>query len=688
MQAYLDVIAHRIVEDLLSRDPAISAEEISGFVRTLTDEGSWPDVDYRDGQLGEDACQHLRRTFSMVLAWRKPGHSLYQDGALFKGIACAVSFWIHRDVQARNIFFHGHEYQNQLGDILLLMRDALAPECLLAAKLLMERAWNTKGHWTGHNLVWRCEATVKRCVLFREPDLLDEAVRRMKAEQLKITTEEGIQCDFSFHQHGSQLHNGAYGLGFQEDMPWWIGLLEGTPWAFSKADIHLLGNLILEGTQWMTRGAWLDYACIGRQAGSARSHTRGLAVARLCQRMRRFDPERYDAYRDCIDAIEGRKTLYGNRAFWRSDFMAHHRAKFCASVKMHSQRVVGFEIVPESPWGKRDFHRSDGVMYLIRHGEEHAGNAFAVRNWRHLPGTTCEQAEGPFPWQDRYAIFYGLTNFACAASDGTYGVAGYDFAKRAGQRDDDPPTVAAQKAWFCFDDEIVCLGAGIAGYRDFPIHTTLNHCRLMGNIEAGWNRGRRETFGLGNHKALDTPGWVLHDGIGYVLPLPDRVHVSAERMSGSMRNLYEFGLEDVLHEDMFCLWIDHGIRPNGADYVYVAVPGVDAAALAAYAAQPAVRILSNTPSLQAVRHDVLGVSGAVFYEPGRVRLTPKLEIAVDRPCVALIREGSDRLAFSVSSPDTAPSDIHLRANSTPVRVVLPGGEYAGKPVPCEIERNP
>lgn len=35
MQAHLNVIANRIVEVLLLREAAVSAEEIRGFVRTL-----------------------------------------------------------------------------------------------------------------------------------------------------------------------------------------------------------------------------------------------------------------------------------------------------------------------------------------------------------------------------------------------------------------------------------------------------------------------------------------------------------------------------------------------------------------------------------------------------------------------------------------------------------------------------
>ena len=41
-----------------------------------------------------------------------------------------------------------------------------------------------------------------------------EAMQRI----IRIRTDEGIQRDFSFHQHGPQLYNGGYGLTFMVDM--------------------------------------------------------------------------------------------------------------------------------------------------------------------------------------------------------------------------------------------------------------------------------------------------------------------------------------------------------------------------------------------------------------------------------------------------------------------------------------
>ena len=63
----------------------------------------------------------------------------------------------------------------------------------------------------------------------------------------------------------------------------------------------------------------------------------------------------------------------------------------------------------------------------------------------------------------------------------------------------------------------MCLGAGIQGYRSYPIYTTLNQCRLRGDVVIGYPDGGREVLTKGERATLDAPQYVWHDGIGYVL---------------------------------------------------------------------------------------------------------------------------------------------------------------------------
>ena len=64
---------------------------------------------------------------------------------------------------------------------------------------------------------------------------------------IRIRTDEGIQRDFSFHQHGPQLYNGGYGLTFMIDMCNYATVLAGTRYAFAHDKLSLLADHLFEG---------------------------------------------------------------------------------------------------------------------------------------------------------------------------------------------------------------------------------------------------------------------------------------------------------------------------------------------------------------------------------------------------------------------------------------------------------
>ena len=69
----------------------------------------------------------------------------------------------------------------------------------------------------------------------------------------------------------------------------------------------------------------------------------------------------------------------------------------------------------------------------------------------------------------------GLKDYVGAVTDGYYGAVGYDF-----QSSHDP--LVARKSWFFFDNEYVCLGAGISTKMNNEVNTTLNQTLLNGQV--------------------------------------------------------------------------------------------------------------------------------------------------------------------------------------------------------------
>jgi hypothetical protein len=151
------------------------------------------------------------------------------------------------------------------------------------------------------------------------------------------------------------------------------------------------------------------------------------------------------------------------------------------------------------------------------------------------------------------------------------------------------------------------------------------------------------------------------------------------------------GSSDLQKGEVFSLWIEHGENPKDASYAYTVLPGATGKALARYAAQPAARIVRNTPEVQAAVNDAARVLEAAFYQPGLVDGGCRWVVAADRPCLLLMREQPDgTVIVAVSNPENAALSVNITTDrklsgegatpagsGTRLTFDLPGGDEAG-----------
>ena len=78
----------------------------------------------------------------------------------------------------------------------------------------------------------------------------------------------------------------------------------------------------------------------------------------------------------------------------------------------------------------------------------------------------------------------------------------------------------AKKGYFLFDNEMICLGAGIeAPQTDKALHTTINQCHLSGDVYllakdfSSANKLNPESLVEQSYE-----GWIWHNRMGYYLP--------------------------------------------------------------------------------------------------------------------------------------------------------------------------
>ena len=216
-----------------------------------------------------------------------------------------------------------------------------------------------------------------------------------------------------------------------------------------------------------------------------------------------------------------------------------------------------------------------------------------------------------------------------------------------------------------------------------PVTTTLNQCRRSGKVTASEGVQLATEGGV-----LSGSGWVHHDGIGYLLQGEGAMHIETMEKSASWESINRSRPGDSITGSVFSCWLDHGEKPKDAEYVYQILPDVSAADMAALSQRRDIEVLSNSSDLQAVWHKGLGIMAAAFYSPGKIECVGMGDLAVDFPCILLVRKmPGNRFRIAFSKPDLegpAPERVTVLVGERKVMFSPPRGPEKGKPEVKEI----
>jgi hypothetical protein len=135
--------------------------------------------------------------------------------------------------------------------------------------------------------------------------------------------------------------------------------------------------------------------------------------------------------------------------------------------------------------------------------------------------------------------------------------------------------------------------------------------------------------------------------------------VSQQAKTGSWQRINNSQNSDLLTKDVFLLKISHGNKVSDGQYQYTLLPAKTVAQTQQYAKSPAVEILQNNSSIQAVYHKGLNTSGMVFYQAGTTELASGLVLSVDKPCIVLLEEKHQQVVVSVSVPDVLAQRVEV-----------------------------
>ena len=650
--------------------PPVS-ERVHELRTQLQADGSWPDVNYSGNSTTTwEPAEHLRRLLTLTQAWFAPASSAHHNAELASEIGRALDCWLHKDPR-RPWWWDCIGAPGTLSLIMLMLDGHLTEFQQKKGMEILERA--VLGA-TGQNLVWQAEITARRAVLQRDADLLRRAIMLILSE-IRISDGEGIQADFSFHQHGHCLYNHGYGAGFAEDNARLAALTAGTAFAYPPEKIMLLSAYILDGSQWLAFGSHSDFGAEGRQI--TRPGQTAQYLGKAAQDMLKVATGRENEFRALSARIAGKpvvKPLTGNKHFHRSDIMVHHRPGWYMSARMYSERTLNTDSLAGCDEGLLSHYLAEGATYIMHHGNEYL-DIFPVWDWQRVPGTTVELA----PHCPGNPSRNGESAFAGAASDGTVGVAAFHL-----KRD----SLRARKAWFFFSNVAVCLGTDIHCGTDHAVITTLNQCRLRGPVTVGRDNGTE--IPDEGERTLDAR-WIWHDGIAYMLDKTTPVTLANVCRTGNWKRISAQRSSDPVTDKVFMLGLTHGVRPDGADYAYAVLPGTEVKAIPGLVHKPPFRIAANSGKVQAVYHPGDAALGIVFHEAGQFEWQ-EWRLVVERPCVLVIRREQDTWYMAVADPAAGSGTVRLdiswpNGRAHGLNIKLLEGQYAGATTIVRLEQE-
>ena len=682
--------------------PKTSVSMAARLMGTIGADGSWADIDYGSGARSSwPAYDQLTRILALTVYARRPQTSAGESAKAIAAVHLALGFWGKNDFKCPNWWYNNIGTPKILGTVGILMGEDLSPlERDYITEVVMPRS--KLGAMTGQNRVWIAGNNVMKAALTNDALLMQRASTVIQEEVVVAKVQlgvqgEGIEPDWSFHQHGPQQQFGNYGMAFGADITRWAIVLRKTRFALPEEKVEILRHYLLDGQNWVTWRGEMDISACGRQLFPNSPRSKAGTISAIMQTMSLVDAGHAREYTAFVarnklgGGAEAANDLVGTRYFYKSDYLVHRNGEMMSTLKMHSDRVIGGETVNSENLSGN--HLSDGATFFYRSGEEYT-DIFPCLNWRMIPGTTAALDESPLTWvkpkgtkentvvtdapkgEAARAVDEGLpaspvskftkpagTAFVGAATNGMQGAAAFDFSRDG---------LKGHKAYFYSNGMTLCLGAGIHASSDALIVTTINQCLLHGEIRLN------ETTVHAPVDFTGTASTITHDGLQYYFPSEIEINLHAGSVPGIWKSVYDTPStpKAEVTKDLFVLTIPHGPKPKDASYAY-AVAAAPKTILLKALPENRIKVLSNTGDLQAAEID--DAVGAIFWKAGMLT-TEKGTVAVDEPCVVLLKNEKGKAKVWVADPTQALKQATLTIDGHREAMELPDGVRAGSTV--------
>ncbi len=520
-------------EDALSK---IKEDSGSGFL-------CFSDINY-EGQdrASWDACRHLYRLKSLSLAYKKG------DGCVkLETLHSLLDFWFERDPICSNWWYNMIGAAGELGTVGVLLWDELDGErrILLLSRLsrgviFTRNAMSPWNLFNGANMLWVAFITMTYAILARDASLFKLSVKLAEGEA--DFSEQGMQPDGSFFQHGKRLYSGGYGRSYIKSLAPLIHFAGMTPYAFSNEKLENVMTHVF-GIKYMMNRGHFDHVATGREYVR-----RGdpMSVGGLIPALELIadtpDCPRLTELLGFIDALKkGGATFDGVRLFERAAYLTMCKDGVFISHKSAAPDILNAEIINSENVLGYNFSYGTHTAVLST-GTEYV-RAIPAYDYGLIPGTsmpymTEEELLAVEDFSKRAPLVENYKTF----SDGDVAMTRTTVTHEG---------VSATVAAFATPYGMIILGNSLSDDQGRKIVTTVEQCAVSGEV----NISQEE---------------LIHGSVRYrILDGKSKLVGVTERKKGSYHRNSLFASDEVFECDMLTVTLDR----NGFDsYAYVIAP--------------------------------------------------------------------------------------------------------------------
>ncbi|WP_051814910.1 polysaccharide lyase 8 family protein [Streptomyces iakyrus] len=589
------------------------------------------------------------RLWTMTRAYVQQGTGSTADPALLDGILRGLDH-LSATVYHPSTTRYGNWWEWQIGSPRLLM-DITAALYQELGETRVRAACAAVGHFipdsaladysgtsTGANRVDLCRSVALRGILGRDPARIALARDALSPVFPHVTRGDGLYADGSFVQHTWVAYSGTYGQVMLDGLGRLFALLAGSDWEVTDPDRQTVLDSVERAYAPLIHDGLVMDSVNGRaisrgylstddrkilRSDHYHGHQLIAAIALLAAGAGPAERERWHARvkgwieRDTVSPIltapqfgvadlarlhaiaaspvPAAPEPPGHHLFAAMDRAVHRGPGFTVNIAMASDRIAHYECGNgENP---RGWHTGAGMVtwWAEGTGDQYTDWFWPTVDWYRLPGTTVSTKR----LADREGGEWGTARpdarWVGGTTDGTYAALGQHL-KGLGS------TLEARKSWFCVEDAVICLGAGITCSDGVPVETVVDNRNLGAS---------------GTQRFVKGPNWAhLEDHGGWIL-LGREPKALREDRTGAWSDINTGSTRERRTRRWQTLWLDHGTDPEDATYAYVLMPGASRRAVTRRATDRRwLSVLANDAGRQAVSVPSLGCTAATFWRAG------------------------------------------------------------------------